>query len=254
MPLLIFIITVHWDGCRPDKTGNYHLCVVGWTAGLEPLIFKDRTQRTVLQALMATTVEAVLGAVWMDCKDVEKVKRVMLVLGVVTGVGERVQGYHRHTYAGEKAAKRGREERGPGTIANPINQEDSSAVETKKPSTHPSSRDTSETTQPIATEIGRTNRGKGIRERREEWERQRERRWKKLSLETMDIEKPPATKRKRKRRGKRKGKKERTKEREEKAEREKARKIEEGETGTDGQRASMLKRARNGGNRTPSLS
>ncbi|GFF52847.1 hypothetical protein IFM51744_07950 [Aspergillus udagawae] len=62
---------------------NSHLAQVGSKAGLENLILINPSQASVSPGVMAQTVEAILGAVYLDSEmDVQAVRAVMAVLSL----------------------------------------------------------------------------------------------------------------------------------------------------------------------------
>jgi hypothetical protein len=65
------------------QVSNHHLALVGSKAGLDDLILINPAQATVSTGVMAQTVEAILGAVYLDSKmDVQAVRAVMALLGL----------------------------------------------------------------------------------------------------------------------------------------------------------------------------
>lgn len=62
----------------PMVTSNHNLSNVGLQMGLDKFMVHDPTQqRTLSPSSVATAIEAVLGAVWQDCEDLETLKRVI---------------------------------------------------------------------------------------------------------------------------------------------------------------------------------
>ena len=76
-------MTGNWTITRDQRAGTTNLENLGRATGLDALIFKNHSQGNVVSRVtMTATVEAVLGAVWMDCSDLGQVSRVMAVLGL----------------------------------------------------------------------------------------------------------------------------------------------------------------------------
>jgi len=72
-----------FDQIRQEVASNANLNRVGRLHGIDQYINKNPSQRgAVPPGLMADTVEAILGAVWLD-SDLKSVKRVMTTLGLV---------------------------------------------------------------------------------------------------------------------------------------------------------------------------
>lgn len=77
------MILVYFDRAR-KVAENENLKLVGNRAGLQNLINKNRGTPVVGRTTMSATVEAILGAVFLDCGDLDAVRKVMQVLGLVT--------------------------------------------------------------------------------------------------------------------------------------------------------------------------
>ena len=64
-------------------SSNHHLALIGSKAGLENLILINPSQATVSTRVLAQTIEAILGAVYLDSKmDVQAVRAVMALLNL----------------------------------------------------------------------------------------------------------------------------------------------------------------------------
>ncbi|KAI4121863.1 MAG: hypothetical protein LQ341_007361, partial [Variospora aurantia] len=61
---------------------NANLNIVGRTANIDTFVNLSGAQRTVAPLTMAVTVEAILGAVYLDSKGIAAVKAVMEKLGL----------------------------------------------------------------------------------------------------------------------------------------------------------------------------
>lgn len=65
-------------------SGNQNIAKIGFEKGLDQFVYKNPSQYgNVSPGPMASTVEALLGAVFLDSgEDIDAVRRVMLVLGL----------------------------------------------------------------------------------------------------------------------------------------------------------------------------
>ncbi|KAF7117630.1 hypothetical protein CNMCM5793_006722 [Aspergillus hiratsukae] len=69
------------DRIVQSQASNRHLAHMGFKAGLESVILINPSQPTVSTGVMATTVEAILGAVYLDSEmNVQAVRAVMALL------------------------------------------------------------------------------------------------------------------------------------------------------------------------------
>lgn len=76
-------ITGYINQIVSSTTSNPNLAQVGFKAGLESVILINPSQASVSPGVMAQTVEAILGAVYLDSKmDVQAVRAVMASLSL----------------------------------------------------------------------------------------------------------------------------------------------------------------------------
>ncbi|KAL8974625.1 MAG: hypothetical protein Q9197_001137 [Variospora fuerteventurae] len=71
-----------YDDIRQQVGSNANLSIVGRTANIDAFVNLSGAQRTVAPLTMAVTVEAILGAVYLDSKGIAAVKAVMEKLGL----------------------------------------------------------------------------------------------------------------------------------------------------------------------------
>ena len=72
-----------WTAISQSKTSNKSLGHIGEKIGLEDCIQKSLTNHQVFSNEMsATAVEAVIGAVYLDCKDLDVVEKVVKKMGI----------------------------------------------------------------------------------------------------------------------------------------------------------------------------
>lgn len=74
------------DGTLQRFATNRFHAEVGSRFGIDEFIYKNPSQLgiPVSDRLLATTVEAMVGAVWLDSGDIKAVEKVMLELGVLS--------------------------------------------------------------------------------------------------------------------------------------------------------------------------
>ncbi|KAL9018230.1 MAG: hypothetical protein Q9185_004444 [Variospora sp. 1 TL-2023] len=85
--VLQLALAEHWyegvyDNIRQQVGSNANLSIVGRTANIDAFVNLSGAQRTVAPLTMAVTVEAILGAVYLDSKGIVAVKAVMEKLGL----------------------------------------------------------------------------------------------------------------------------------------------------------------------------
>ncbi|KAI4279892.1 MAG: hypothetical protein L6R35_006007 [Caloplaca aegaea] len=71
-----------FDDIRQQVGSNVNLSIVGRTANIDGFVNLSGAQRTIAPATMAVTVEAILGAVYLDSQGIAAVKAVMEKLGL----------------------------------------------------------------------------------------------------------------------------------------------------------------------------
>ncbi|KAI4086121.1 MAG: hypothetical protein LQ348_003658 [Seirophora lacunosa] len=71
-----------FTGIRKDVGSNFNLNIVGNTAKIAGFVNLSPGQRTISPHTMAATVEAILGAVYLDSQDMTAVKAAMQKLGL----------------------------------------------------------------------------------------------------------------------------------------------------------------------------
>ena len=71
------------NGIVATKGANSNLAAMGRMHGLDAFVHKNPSSgNTVSVGTMADTVEAILGAVWLDCKNLATVRHVMVTIGL----------------------------------------------------------------------------------------------------------------------------------------------------------------------------
>lgn len=65
------------------RAGNTHLAKQGFVLGIDKFIVKNPSQRDIMPKVMSTTMEAIVGAVYLDCnQQIQPCVDVMTVLGL----------------------------------------------------------------------------------------------------------------------------------------------------------------------------
>jgi ribonuclease-3 len=93
---IMLIFTGHWDTIRQAALGNSNLATVGFAHELHCCVILNPGTATVSDKTMATTVEAILGAVHIDGGDAA-LAQVMESLGLTHTLLEEVTYYLTHT-------------------------------------------------------------------------------------------------------------------------------------------------------------